>query len=376
MATEISSTLSVREGLIQVVNVERFQSKPRSGGNTHVVVMEKAGDVLRHYCTLKSDTDRLSIGEQLWGRFVCYIVDLSSRELRIEQEFPTRDRITSIRVVADVIYRAVDAERVTLGVDDALQSLHKDLTTVLRRGIARLPLEQVTEETLETRLNQESARFQSRLGIAIERTRVRVDWPEEVLARRRAADKQVRAQQAEDAQRQRAKKLEDEDRRRRESLEVEDIEHIDDVIQRLGLEGLSADFRLRLHSMSREEALNQIIELIGEERQYAREVWGRRMEEEYALLRELIDKGVLEEMDLVEFGKGLLDRYQHSMALEQTFGAPPSVLFGEVPRPRIGTTQESQKDSPDDRSAGADKPSEENATTESEAVDSDSEDQS
>ena len=288
MTTKMSDKLSVREGLIQVVSAERFQSKPRSGGNTHVVVMEKTGGTLRHYCTLRSDTDTLSIGEQLWGNFVCYVIDLGSREMRIEEECPTSDRITSVQAAVDVLYRAVDGERVALGVEDALRSLREDLVTLLRREIVRLPLKQVTEEYLETRLNQASARFQSRLGIAIERTRVRVDWPEEVLARRRAAQERERALREEEAKRQREWKIEERARQREKRLELDDMEHIDTVIRRLGLEGLPPDVRLRLHALPRQEALNEIIAAIEEQRKFVRGVWDRRMQEEYDLLKKLI----------------------------------------------------------------------------------------
>ena len=64
MVTNMSSKLTVREGLVEVESAARFQAKPRSGGNTHVVVMEKSGSALRHYCTLRSNADTLSIGEQ------------------------------------------------------------------------------------------------------------------------------------------------------------------------------------------------------------------------------------------------------------------------------------------------------------------------
>jgi hypothetical protein len=345
MATKMSEKLSVREGLIQVVSAERFQSKPRSGGNTHVVVMEKTGRTVRHYCTLRSDKDTLSIGEQLWGNFVCYVVDLSSRELRIEEEFPTHDRITDVRAIVDVIYRATDGELVALGIEDALQSLREDLVTLLRREIVRLPLEQVTEEYLETRLNQESTRFQTRLGIAIERTRVRVDWPEEVLARRRAAEEREHALREEDVQRRRDWELEDRARQRKERLELEDIEHIDTLIRRLGLEALPADVRLRLHALPREEAMQQVIALIEEQRRQVQDVLGRRMEQEYDLVRKLIDDGVLEEMDLVDFGKALLDRYRNGLTFGEAFGMPSRLLFGESRQPRLGS-QKTGKDEP------------------------------
>ena len=361
MATEMSNKLSVREGLIRVVDVERFQSKPRSGGNTHVVVMQKTGSTLRHYCTLRSDSDKLSIGEQLWGSYVCYIVDLSQRELRIEDEFPTQDRITNIKVAADVLYRAVDGERVAIGIEDALQSLREDLATVLRREVVRRPLEQVTEEHLEARLNQESTRFQSRLGIAIERTRVRVDWPEEVLARRRSLLEKKRKQEAEEAERRRDWAMKDQARRRQERLELEDMAHIDTVIRGLGLEALPVDRRLQLQALPRQEALKQIIEWMEEQRKQVREALVSRMREEYKLLNKLIDKGILEEMDLVDFGQNLLERYQHALPFEESLGVSSQLLFGESKRPQLSNSKKEQQNSAEESSESADKSPERNA---------------
>lgn len=353
MATEMSSKLSVRDGLIQVVSAERFQAKPRSGTNSHVVVMEKTGNTLRHYCTLRSDQDKLSIGEQLWGNFVCYVIDLSSRKISIGQEFATQDRITNVRVAADVAYHVVDGEHVAIGVEDALQSLRDELVTVLKREIARLKLEQVNEEHLEGRLYQESARLQGWLGIAIERARVQIDWDKEILARLRADREQRLAQEADDAQRQREWQIDDQTRRRHQRLKMEDITHIDQVIQQLGLDGLPADVRLRLHSLPYEEALKEIIQTIEEQRKFTRDIMGRRMEEEYALLRKLIDSGVLEEMDLVEFGRSLLERYQHSLAMEETFGIPPALLFGDAQRPKAIEGKPDQPESPGQPAPGS-----------------------
>ena len=251
MPEDMPNKQSVREGLIQVLSVERFQAKPRAGSNTAVVVMEQTGKALRHYGTLLPGQDALSIGERLWGKFVCYVVDMAERELHIDQKFLTYDRVASVRVQADVVYQVVDAERVAIRVEDALKSLNTELLALLEREIVRLPLEQVTAQHLEDYLKRESPRLEGRLGIAVERARIRMEWDEKLLA-----------QHAEDAKRRRDRQLEDEQRRRQQSLEMEDVAHIDALIRDLGLEGLPADFRLRLVALPRQEALNQIISLI------------------------------------------------------------------------------------------------------------------
>ena len=280
MTQDMSDKQSVREGLIQVLSVERFQSKPRAGSNTAVVVMEQSGLALRHYCTLLPGQETLSIGERMWGKFVCYVVDMGERELHIDQSFLTYDRVASVRVQAEVVYQVVDAERVAIRVEDALKSLNTELLALLEREIVRLPLEQVTAELLEGYLKRESPRLEGRLGIAVERARIRVEWDEKLLAQR-----------AEDAKRRRDRQLEDEQRRRQQSLEMEDVAHIDALIRDLGLEGLPADFRLRLVALPRKEALAQIISLIEQQRGLALGALSRRREQEFELLKQMISDG-------------------------------------------------------------------------------------
>src|SRR5512139_4071727 len=98
MPTNYSNKLSVREGLIKVVSAERFQAKPRPGGNVHVVVMQRSGDSLRYYTTLKSRNDSLSMGEKFWGSFVFLVVDMSLRQFTVQWDFPTRDHITNVHI--------------------------------------------------------------------------------------------------------------------------------------------------------------------------------------------------------------------------------------------------------------------------------------
>lgn len=335
MATSMSDNLGVREGLIQIVSAERFRNKPHSGEKTHVVVMEKVGSTLHHYRTLWSRGDQLSFGEKLWGNFVCYVVDLSSRELRISEEFETQDLITKVRVVADIRYRAINGEQVAIGVDDALRSLRDDFVAFLRRQIRVLPLEEVAEASLEARLGQNASGFPTRLGIAVEGIRIAVEWPEDLLKRRREERERARIQSAQKAQEQYEWEREDQVRRRHEKLELEDIAHINRLMQELGLAQLPPDFRARLASMPREQALQQIIAEIGQQRDRALDIYSQRMQEESTILKKLIDNGVLEDMDLVDFGKQLMGRYQRGWGLDQAIGMPLDVLFGGSRRPEI-----------------------------------------
>lgn len=328
MVQDMSNKQSVREGLIQVLSAERFQAKPRAGSNTAVVVMEQTGEALRHYGTLLSGQDVLSIGERLWGKFVCYVVDMAERELHIDQKFLTYDRVASVRVQAEIVYQVVDAERVVLRVEDALKSLNTELLALLEREIVRLQLDEVTAQHLEDYLKRESPRLQGRLGIAVERARIRTEWDERLLAQR-----------AEDVKRRRDRQLEDEQRRRQQSLEMEDVAHIDALIRDLGLEGLPADFRLRLVALPRKEALSQIISMIEQQRSLALGALSRRREQEFELLKQMISDGTLEPMDKVEFGKRLMDRYQNMMAYEDVLGMSPTVYLGKVQKPQIEASQ-------------------------------------
>jgi hypothetical protein len=360
MPTEISNKLGIREGLIQVMSVEPFQDKPRSAPNTCVVVMEKRGGILRHYCTLHPDRDyKWSIGERIWGNFTCYVVDLRSREFRVDEKFMISDRVNNVRVITAIPYRVINGELVAIGVEDALASMREDVVTALKREIIRLDLMQITESALEERIYKEYMRFRNNLGIEIQAPRITVDWGEEILAQRREALKQQQAWEVEDGQRKREQRIQDEDRHRATQLENEDIDHIDQVIRRLGLQGVPADLRLRLHAMPRKEALTAVIAAIEEQRKFARQIMEDRMKEEYALLRKMIDDKILEDMDLAEFGRTLLERYQHSLAVEEAFGMPSAILFGDAQRPKLSGEKKGENDAPSAPSENNDKPAEE-----------------
>lgn len=347
MATDFSSSLTVKEGLVRITTAERFEDKPRSDANTHVIVLEKKGKALRHYCTLRPDRDyRWSIGERIWGNFVCYIVDLKWRELHVKEYCDLADHLHKLHISLTLPYRATDGEMVTLGVDDALTTLRDEVLTMIQREVVRLTLKEVTEDALdlagalEQKLLKEQARFKQNSGLEIRAPRIGVNWGEEILAKRRAAEAKKQAWIDEDADRQRAQKIQKEDRQLAQSLDKEDIRHIDEVIHMLGLQGVPADLRLRLHAMPREQALKEIIGAIEEQRKTMRGIMATRMREEYELLRKMIDDNVLEGMDLVDFGKGLLDRYQHSWAREEVLGMPPHILFGDLSsRPKLSSSQ-------------------------------------
>ena len=328
--SKMSNTLSVREKLIEIVDAERFKSKPQGDPNTHIIVMKKTGNTLKHYATLPRD--RLSVGEQLWGDFVCYAVDLSVRKMQINQEFSTRDRITSVRVLVDLSYRVVNSEMVAIGVDDALQHLQQEIITILRREILRLSIDQISEEYLENILIATDSYLRGLVGIGIVHVRTSADWGDDALKQRK-----------DDAARARQKRIDAEKRKDDQQMELEDIEHINTLLHKLGLNGLPADARLQLLALSRKEAYGQISVLIAQQRNLAQDVMRERLKEEYALLREMIDKGILEDMDLADFGKELMHKYQHMIATEQVLGMPPSIYLGGIPGAALGDGSSSRK---------------------------------
>jgi hypothetical protein len=338
-----SSKLSVRDGLITVVSAERFQRKPRADGKVQVVVMQKTGKSLRHYVTLRSARDTLRLGEEVWGDYICYIVDMSLRKLHMERDFATRDRITNVHLQADISYRVTDGELVAIGVEDALQALQDELITLLKREIIRLTLDQVSEQYLESLIQKESLNLESWLGIRIEKIRITgVDWDKAVLDDIRVRREEKRKIEREDRERQRRVQLEDADRRRKQQLEKEDIDHVNDVLEQLGLNALPADARLKLLSMPREKAFDKIGEYIEQQRSLMQDVFKQRAQEEYALLREMIDRGILEDFELQDFGKTLLHRYSHMFTAQELLGAPPSLLFGDSHRNLLGDNKKSK----------------------------------
>ena len=309
MSSRLANSMSVREGLVRIVSAERFSTKPRSDANNHVVIMERVGGSERHYTTLCSGEAKLSIGEQLWGRYTCYIVNMAYRQTRIADQFPTRDRLTSVRVEMDVSYRALDANRIILG-GDALKALRDELSKLLRRELSRVEMEEIDEEGLERKLTELGRSAANGWGLAVSQVRLSIDWSKELLDDAR----QVRK--------------EDNARRRKGMLELEDIDHVKAVLDRLGLEGHWPELRLKLLSMSREEAYEQISALLTEQRQLARSVGVQRLEQDQELIKHMIDEGILEGMDLEEFQNKLLKQYIDTSRAATAVGTSPLSLLG------------------------------------------------
>ena len=118
-------------------------------------------------------------------------------------------------------------------------------------------------------------------------------------------------------------------------LFLENIDHIDQIVSLLGLTGLPADARLRLYGLPRDQAMKEIISLLEERRQFAQKMLADKMASDIEMLKKLIDEGVLEKMDLVEFGKALRDRYLNVLTLQDSLGMPPDLVLGSAPRPAI-----------------------------------------
>jgi len=316
-----ASKFSVREGLIRIVEAERFQAKPQAGENVTVIIMKKSGDVLRYYGIFTSGQDQFSIGEKIWGNFVCYVVDRSVRKLVIEGDFATSDKITTVHVKADVYYQVLDPKLVAIGVDDALLSLRDELVSVIKRDVSQMHMEQVLEDRLTTVILRQDMSMRSSLGLCISKANVNLEWDKEVLAALR-----------EDKSRKYKQKREDEDIVRKRQLEMGDIEHVDQVLVRLGLNSLPVDIRLKLLSMPREKAYEEIGGYIQQQRGLMQQTFLERAKQEYELLQKMIDRGMLEDFDLQDLGKNLLDRYSHMVTMEEAFGVSPSLMLGSAPK--------------------------------------------
>ena len=325
----MSNKLCVREGLIRVENAERFQSKPEAADHAHVVVMKKSGKTLRYYTTLRSVNERLSIGEKFWGDYICYIVDMSLRHTKIEQEFVTRDHITPVQIIADIAYKVIDAKQVALGVDDALLGLRDEITNHLKKEISKLSLNQVTEEFLEGRIYQEAMRLQSWTGLDVQRITVSLEWSKEIVKQLKADREKRRQNYEEDKDRRRQALLDDENRERSQRLEKEDIDHVDILLDKMGLASMPADVKLKLMALPREQAYLEIANFIDETRKQYQTRKLERDEREYEMLIKLINNGTLEDMELVDLGKKLLDRHMDIREQDQDMDLSPSVLFGK-----------------------------------------------
>lgn len=315
-----NSKRSVQEGLIRIVSAERFQSKPQAGENVTVIIMRKSGGVLHYYGTLESGQDKFSLGEQIWGNFVCYVVDRGMRKMTIEDNYATVDKITNVRVKTTITYQVVDPKLVAIGVDDALQSLREELTTLIKREIARQQIERISEPELENLLERQDRQIRGLFGITMIKASVNVEWDKEIIAGLK-----------EERNRRSKRKVEDEDRQRSRELELDDIDHIDEVLARLGLASLPADARLKLLSMPRAKAYEAIGEYIQSQRAKMQDAFLDRAKQEYELLQKMIDRGILEDFQLQDLGSTLLERYSHMVAMEDAFGVSPSIMLGGNP---------------------------------------------
>jgi hypothetical protein len=307
-----SSTLSVREGLIRIVSAERFQAKPQAGENVTVIIMRKSGGVLHYYGTMETDHDKFSLGEQIWGNFTCYVVDRGIRQLALDGEFATMDKISNVQVKATITYQVVDPKLVAIGVDDALSSFREELSTLIKREISHRQIDRISESEIENLLQRQDRQIRGLFGIALIKARVNVDLGKEVIAGLR----------------------QDRDRQRSHQLELEDINHVDELLTHLGIASLPADARLKLLSMPRTKAYEAIGEYIQTQRAKMQDALLDRAKEEYALLQKMIDRGILEDFQLQDLGSQLLERYSHMVSMEDAFGVSPSIMLGGNPSPR------------------------------------------
>lgn len=331
---EKSNTESVGTGLIQIREVSQFSSKPHSGGNTHVVIMQKTGGAEKYYMTLRSDQDRLSLGEQVWGNYVCYVVDLGWHKLTIQREFTTVDRITKVQVKAEITYQAIDGKKVVLSSDDAVRSMREDIEAILQRVIEKITMTQTTPEVLEGQVLSLSSHFANSLGLSMPQVRIQVDWDKEVIARLKEEQARSRKHEIEDIERKRKAKIEDEDRSRAHNLEIQDVRNIDQILEELNMAALPPDMKLKLMSMERKEAYAQIANFIQEQRNIYMQERKAQVLRDHETIKTLIDRGVLEKMDLTDFGQALLERYTKGSNKEEM---DPSLFFGAAQaRPMLG----------------------------------------
>jgi hypothetical protein len=111
----------------------------------------------------------------------------------------------------------------------------------------------------------------------------------------------------------------------------------------MGLAELPPDIRLQLMALPRQEAYQKIAEFIEQQRAAVQDMMIQRRQQDYDLMKTLIENGTLEEMDLVDFGTSLVKRYQHAYASEELLGMSPSILFGSSSKRQIGEGESSDK---------------------------------
>lgn len=336
MPARTQSSLDVIEGLVRIVSAERFSRKPRSGSNAHVVVMEEVGGSERHYTTLRSHQDKLSIGEQLWGRYACYIVDRSEHSMRIEEELPTKDELTEVHATMDVSYRAVDGERLVLGVADALTALRTELVSALRAELRLLSVDAVDERKLEAKVLQHGVAARPSWGLEVTKARLSVGWSKEALAKAR----RLRA--------------EDHDRAREQHLEIDDIKQIKRVLAELGIAGNRPEFSVKLMAMDRKEAWQEVFGMLEDYRDKEAQYVFQQLGQDHELIKYFIDNKILEDMDLQEFGKKLLSQYADPSKASAAFGISLGIGASDAGAIGSGEAPAGELAAPDDSRASED----------------------
>ncbi|MGC1375786.1 MAG: hypothetical protein WA821_06175, partial [Anaerolineales bacterium] len=270
-----------------------------------------------------------------WGDYVCYIVDMSARRTKIDQEFVTRDHVTKVRVTVDISYNAIDGQYIAIGVDDALLTLREELTMYLKREIGKLIIDQVTEEFLDGCIYQQGMALQRLTGLSVNKVTVALEWPKEIVEQIKARKEQRRKQAEEDENRRRQGAIEDENRSRSQRLEKEDIDHVDILMEKLGLSSMPADMRLKMMAMPRQQAYMEIAKFIDETRRQYQQRKLEREKQDDELLARFLNDGTLEEMDLVELGKKLLSRRLDVRGRDEDMDMPSSVIFGKRENKRL-----------------------------------------
>lgn len=253
------TNLTIQHQLVQELPLSGFLSagKPVGREGFEVIVVERIGTGFRYYCSLQAG-DTLSISERMFGRFSAYIVDMRpARNLDIDEKIVTANPRIFVSIKARILYAVTDAQKVALGIDDALGKFRDYIIGTLRRAIGQVSHQKITEAMCEQviynigRVDHFGLAVEGVNLIAIEHDRKYIKELEDIASISHSNDLGLKLEEAEHQRqlRQHQRTQELEIQKATHDIKIRDITNEGDIaIQRRRIENLNmADLNTLLH---------------------------------------------------------------------------------------------------------------------------------
>lgn len=313
MANDTAENLTQKEGLIKYVEKGRGQQMPKSSSGSQVIALQNLGKEM----TRPVDSGRpLTISERFWGKYTFCIVNTQVRQLKVEDSFPTHDRVFNVHVAFNVRYQVTNAEKVALA-EDPLSFIRDYFLFILRTKIAEMPLETLQEQQVKNVLD------------SIPSWRDNPDYLDVGISLLGAIVTKFEPDRA----------LVDHWRKKREldlkrELEIKESERREEILKLLGLEN---DSLARFIIHSKQDDIGRLAEGVGTLMQTQGAIDSQRYNQYIQLFNTMVANNLIEQDQLTglvtEITEGLKDR-RHDIFLQQ-------VLLSLKPKEALGSGNES-----------------------------------